>query len=72
LTHEEVITKLQDETVSYENNLGFVDCFGELAWICLKVEVAQYEKAVAWLSDLVFRSEFNTERYFCIFFLDGH
>ena len=68
LTHEEVITNLQNETVSYESNLGFVGYFGELVWISLKVEVAQYEKAVAWLNDLIFRSEFNTERYFSYYY----
>lgn len=66
LTHEEVINDLEDETVSYDGSLGLDGYFGELVRISLKVEVAQYEKAVAWLSDLIFRSEFNTERYLCL------
>ena len=63
MTHEEVINNLETETVSYEANLGLNGYFGELVRISLKVEVAQYDKAVSWLSDLMFRSEFDTKRY---------
>jgi hypothetical protein len=66
LSHEEVINSLENDTVSYEASLGLNGYFGELARISLKVEVAQYDTAIAWLSDLIFRSEFDTERYFIL------
>lgn len=62
LTHEEVINKLDNETVSYEADLGVNGSFAETLRISLKVETAMYETAVAWVRDLVYASEFNKER----------
>lgn len=62
LTHEEVINKLDNETVSYEANLGIGDQFCETLRVSLKVETPLYETAIAWLRDLVYGSEFNKER----------
>ncbi len=63
LTHEEVINKLDDETVSYDVGLGTAGAFGEMLRISIKVEVASYETAVAWLRDLLFGARFDKERY---------
>jgi hypothetical protein len=62
LTHEEVVNKLDTETVSYDAALGITDQFSEVLRISLKVEMALYETAVAWLRDLICGSEFDKER----------
>jgi Zn-dependent M16 (insulinase) family peptidase len=62
LTHEEVVNQLDDETVSYEVNLGFAGMFSELARVSIKVEEHRYATAVAWLHDLLFGSRFDRER----------
>jgi len=66
LSHEEVINQLDNETVSYEIGLGISGSFSDTFRVSIKVEVAQYEKAIAWLKDLVYGAEFNEER--CGFF----
>ncbi|KAF9044800.1 hypothetical protein BDZ89DRAFT_1191615 [Hymenopellis radicata] len=62
LTHEEVINKLDDETVSYDVGLGTAGAFAEMLRISIKVEVASYETAIAWLRDLVYGARFDKER----------
>lgn len=62
LSHEEVINKLDDETVSYEVGLGIANSFAETLRITIKVENAAYETAIAWLRDLLYGSEFDKER----------
>jgi Zn-dependent M16 (insulinase) family peptidase len=62
LTHEEVVNKLDDETVSYEASLGFSGIFTELFRASIKVEKARYEEAIAWLKDLLYGAQFNKER----------
>jgi hypothetical protein len=62
LTHEEVINKLDDETVSYGASLGIGDQFCETLRVSFKVETQMYETAIAWLRDLVYGSEFDKER----------
>lgn len=62
LSHEQVINQLDDETVSYEAAFGISDAFTENFRVSIKVEVSAYEKAVAWLRDLIYGSEFTKER----------
>ncbi|ETW86965.1 Metallo peptidase M16 [Heterobasidion irregulare TC 32-1] len=62
LTHEEVVDKLEDETVSHEIGLGTSGLFPELIRVSLQVEVAKYEEAVAWVKDLVYGSVFARDR----------
>lgn len=62
MTHEEVINKLDNETVSYETALGLGDQFCETLRVSFKVEAQQYETAIAWLKELVYGSDFNKER----------
>ncbi|KAK7463673.1 hypothetical protein VKT23_005614 [Stygiomarasmius scandens] len=62
LTHEEVVNRLDDETVSYEVGLGIANSFAETLRVSIKVETAAYEKAIAWIRDLVYGSEFTKER----------
>ncbi|KDQ63640.1 hypothetical protein JAAARDRAFT_29668 [Jaapia argillacea MUCL 33604] len=64
LSHEQVVDRLDDETVSYDVNLGVgtPSQFPETLRVSLKVERDKYEEAVAWLRDLVWGSEFDKER----------
>ncbi|KAK7064154.1 Metalloenzyme, LuxS/M16 peptidase-like protein [Favolaschia claudopus] len=62
LTHEDVVNKLDNETVSYEVGLGVSNSFAEVFRVSLKVETAQYEGAVAWLKDLMYGAEFDKDR----------
>ncbi|EGN98675.1 hypothetical protein SERLA73DRAFT_73284 [Serpula lacrymans var. lacrymans S7.3] len=62
LTHEEVVNRLDAETVSYETVLGISEQFSETLRVSLKVETARYQSTIAWLRDLVYNSEFNKER----------
>ncbi|KAH9982380.1 Metalloenzyme, LuxS/M16 peptidase-like protein [Lactifluus volemus] len=62
LSHEEVVDQLDDQTVSYEVGLGISARFSETLRITIRVEVAKYELAVAWLRDLLYGSKFTMER----------
>ncbi|KII93562.1 hypothetical protein PLICRDRAFT_49603 [Plicaturopsis crispa FD-325 SS-3] len=62
LSHEQVINRLDNETVSYEVGLGISSLFSDTLRVSIKVETARYEQAVAWLHDLVYGGEFNKER----------
>ena len=65
LSHEEVVDQLDDQTVSYDVNLGVSGRFTETLRVTIRVEVAKYELAVAWLRDLLYGSEFAKERFVC-------
>ena len=62
LSHEQVVNKLDDETVAYAAELGVSNSFEELLRVAIKVEKDQYETAVLWLKDLFYGSEFDKER----------
>ncbi|KAL4071016.1 Metalloenzyme, LuxS/M16 peptidase-like protein [Scleroderma citrinum] len=62
LSHEEVINKLDNETIAYEAALGTSEQFTEVLRVSFKVEVGQYESTVAWLRDIVWGAVFDKER----------
>ncbi|KAL0951071.1 hypothetical protein HGRIS_007809 [Hohenbuehelia grisea] len=62
LTHEEVVNRLDNETVSYEVGLGIGNTFTDLLRVSIKVETKLYETAVNWLRDLVYGIVFDKER----------
>ena len=62
LSHEEVVDQLDEQTVFYEVGLGASGSFAETLRVTIRVEVAKYELAVAWLRDLLYGSEFSKER----------
>lgn len=62
LSHEEVVDQLDEQTVFYEVSLGTGGMFAEMLRVSIRVEVAKYELAVAWLRDLLYGSEFTKER----------
>ena len=63
LSHEEVVNQLDNETVSYAVGLGVMNSFTDILHVSIKVEIAHYETAIAWLKDVVFGAEFNKDRY---------
>lgn len=64
MTHEEVVNKLDSETVAYDIAFGAASGgFPELLRISIKVEVANYELAVSWIKDLLYGSVFDKERF---------
>ena len=63
LSHEEVVNKLDNDTVSYDIGLGADGRYMETARISIRVEKSRYEDAVAWLKDLLYGSKFDKERY---------
>lgn len=62
MTHEEVINKLENETVSYDASTGISGGFTDLLRVSIKVETALYETAISWLKDLLYHSEFDKDR----------
>lgn len=62
LSHEEVVNRLQSETVKSEVSLAVSGLFKETVVANIVVETARYETAVRWLKDLVYGSEFDKER----------
>ena len=63
LSHEEVINQLDNETVSYEVDLGVSYYFTDIFRVSIEVEIAHYETAIAWLKDLVYGADFDKDRY---------
>ena len=63
LKHEEVVHRLDSDTVSYEVALGVSGSFTETMRVSIKVDRDLYETSVAWLKDLVYGSEFDKDRY---------
>lgn len=62
LSHEEVVNRLDNDTVAYDVNLGVGDRFSELLRVRIKVDAHQYETAIAWLRDVIYGSEFTKDR----------
>lgn len=62
LSHEDVINRLENETVSYEVGTGMVAAYTDLFRVSIKVETALYETAISWLKDLLYHTEFDKER----------
>lgn len=67
LSHEEVVAKLDDETVMYETELGIQGYFAESFRVSIRVEKELYEVAVRWLKDLIYGLEFDVERFDILF-----
>ncbi|KAJ7070954.1 Metalloenzyme, LuxS/M16 peptidase-like protein [Mycena amicta] len=62
LTHEAVVNRLDNETVSYEATLGLGNSFAENFRVTIKVETAHYEAAIAWMKDLLYGAQFDKDR----------
>lgn len=62
LTHEEVVNRLDNDTVSYEAAYGLSGAFADNVRLSIRVEAEMYEAAIAWLKDLIYGSVFDKER----------
>ena len=62
LSHEEVVNRLDNDTVSYEAAYGVSGAFSENIRLSIRVEATMYEAAIAWLKDLIYGSVFDKER----------
>ena len=62
LNHEDVVHRLDSDTVSYEVALGVSSAFTETMRVSIKVDKDLYETAVSWLKDLVYGIEFDKDR----------
>ncbi|KAH8114457.1 Metalloenzyme, LuxS/M16 peptidase-like protein [Phellopilus nigrolimitatus] len=62
LTHEEVVTRLDNETVSYGNYLGIQGNFSETVCVIIETEKGMYEAAVRWMKDLLYNAEFDMQQ----------
>jgi len=68
IPHEEVVYQLDDQSVDHSNGCGqsggnfTVGSFGQLMWLNLKFERKEFESCVQWMSDVLWRSIFATER----------
>ena len=62
LSYEQVVAKLDDDTVSYETELGVQMYFAETFRISIKAETRMYENTVRWVKDLIYGAEFDIAR----------
>ncbi|CAG8543440.1 8472_t:CDS:10 [Ambispora gerdemannii] len=62
LTYEEVIKELNEDTVSYLCGLGAGGSFEDLLCFSIKVEANKYAKAIEFLRDLLWHTEFAVDR----------
>lgn len=62
LSYEQVVEGLDDTLLDYDAALGIGSNFSENVTIEVKAEASQYEKAVAWLRDLLWSSTFSVDR----------
>ncbi|KAL5495204.1 hypothetical protein ACEPAI_667 [Sanghuangporus weigelae] len=62
LSHEEVVARLDEETVSYESELGMQSNFAENFRVSINVEKEKYEAGVRWMRDLIYGSKFDVTR----------
>ena len=63
LSHEEVVSRLDDETVHYKIDQGMQGQFAETFRVAIDVETTNYEHAIRWLKDLIFGAEFDIARF---------
>ncbi|ESO83908.1 hypothetical protein LOTGIDRAFT_222342 [Lottia gigantea] len=68
ISHEDVISQLESDTLSAESSWGFqgstFSCgsFPQLLNITLKVEIDKYEAGVKWLQDFLYNTVFTEDR----------
>lgn len=62
IDYEEVVEKLELDTISYSANFGAGSGFNELVRIKLKVETSKYATGINWMQDLLYSSIFDAER----------
>jgi hypothetical protein len=68
LSHEDVVSQLYNDTVSYEATLGVLNSVENVLRVTIEVKHSAYETGIAWLRDLLYGSEFDKGR--CVFISD--
>lgn len=62
MDYEDVVEKLELDTISYSASFGAGAGFSELVRIKVKVEVGKYATGIEWINDLLFHPIFDSER----------
>lgn len=69
ISYENVVSELESDTVSTRNHIGIgtsgrFSCgpYSNTVSIMLQVEEAKYKRGIAWLRELLYQTQFNTER----------
>ncbi|KAF7726657.1 hypothetical protein EC973_008530 [Apophysomyces ossiformis] len=62
VSYEDVVKGLGEDTVEYEATLGTSCGFRELVVFSLKAKTAKYERAIQWLKDIMWNTQFSIER----------
>ncbi|ORY87561.1 Metalloenzyme, LuxS/M16 peptidase-like protein [Protomyces lactucae-debilis] len=62
IDYEDVVTKLEADTLSYSASFGSGSGFGEMIRIKLKLEVSSYALGITWLQDLIYNADYQAER----------
>ncbi|ORX55668.1 hypothetical protein DM01DRAFT_1335062 [Hesseltinella vesiculosa] len=62
LSYEDVVKGLGEDTLEYHASLGTTSGFRELAVFTIKAKESKYEKAVEWLRDILWNTQFTPER----------
>lgn len=62
IDYEDVVEKLELDTISYSASFGAGGGFDELIRIKIKVEASKYGLGIAWISDLLYQSVFDADR----------
>ncbi|KAI9473757.1 MAG: Metalloenzyme, LuxS/M16 peptidase-like protein [Benjaminiella poitrasii] len=62
IDYEEVVKGLGEDTVDYEASLGTSFGFKELVVFTLKAASFKFEKSIQWLQDILWKTQFTTER----------
>ncbi|KAJ5072464.1 presequence protease [Anaeramoeba ignava] len=69
ISHEQVVSKLEKDTISYSNSVGFegsqnfsCGAFGQLVILQIKCESAKYRLGIEWIRDILWNTLFPIER----------
>ncbi|KAI8093910.1 Metalloenzyme, LuxS/M16 peptidase-like protein, partial [Halteromyces radiatus] len=62
IPYEDIVKGLSEDTLEYDASLGTSSGFRELAVFTLKAKASKYEQAVQWLEDILWNTQFTTER----------
>ncbi|CAO3618389.1 unnamed protein product [Cunninghamella blakesleeana] len=62
ISYEDVVNGLNEDTVEYDASLGTSCGFRELVVFTIKAKAENYEKAVKWLKDILWSTQFTAER----------
>lgn len=62
MSYENVVKGLSEDTIEYDATLGTSFGFQEFVVLTLKANSSKYMKAIQWLRDILWRTQFTIER----------